>query len=97
MVESQLVRTYAQATGDAARAALRAVHRIRSPSATTRSVGRGTDVDRRVPHACVYPDGYRVEVSGGTVTSAAPNSGRLTVLADGIGEVTVRDPFGRRV
>ncbi|MCB1268157.1 MAG: hypothetical protein KDB19_08535, partial [Microthrixaceae bacterium] len=37
----------------------------------------------------VYPDGYRVEVSGGTVTSA-PNSGRLTVLADGIGEVMVR-------
>jgi endoglycosylceramidase len=88
-VRTDLVRTYPQATaGDIVRQRfvpatgafdLRYVpdHSVSAPTAI-------------VAPTEVYPDGYSVTVTGGSVTSA-PNAGRITVVADpGATEVTVR-------
>ena len=88
VVESQLVRTYAQATAGTP------LEQRFEPSTGSFTFRYRPDPSVEAPTSIVvpqrvYPDGYRVEVSGGTVTSA-PNSGRRTVAADGVDEVTVR-------
>jgi endoglycosylceramidase len=87
VVESQLVRTYAQATAgtplaqryDPATGAYELRYRA------DRSIAAPTSI--AVPGAA-YPDGYVATVDGGTVTSA-PDAGRLTVVADATSEVVV--------
>ena len=88
VVESQLVRTYAQATAgtpleqrfDPATGDFRFRYRP-DPSVTA-----ATSIV--VPQRA-YPGGYAVDVTGGTVTSG-PGAGRLTVVADpGAAEVAV--------
>jgi endoglycosylceramidase len=88
VVETQLVRTYAQATAgtplsqryDPATGAFTFRYR------PDRSITAPTSI---VVPARPYPDGYVVHVSGGSVTSE-PNAGRLTVEPDATStEVTV--------
>lgn len=87
-VRTDLVRTYPQATaGDI-------VQQRFVPATGAFELRYIPDHSVDAPTAIVvptevYPDGYTVAVTGGSVSSA-PNAGRLTVVADpGITEVTV--------
>ena len=80
VVESQLVRTYAQATAGTpiAQRFDPATGDFELRYAPDRSITAPTSIV--VPQRA-YPDGYRVEVEGGAVTSG-PDDGRLTVVPD---------------
>ena len=88
VVESQLVRTYAQATAG------QPLEQQFEPATGAFRFRYRPDPGVTAPTSIVvpqraYPTGYDVEVLGGTVTSA-PDAGRLTVSADGgAPEVTV--------
>ncbi len=88
VVRTQLVRTYAQATAGVPLEARfsPATGRFRFRYQPDPSIAAPTSIV--VPEA-QYPNGYRVSVVGGTVTSV-PNAGHLTVVADPAAtEVTV--------
>jgi endoglycosylceramidase len=87
-VESQLVRTYAQATAGTP------LQQRFDPATAAFTFRYAPDPSITAPTSIVvpqraYPTGYAATVTGGTVTSAA-DAGRLTVVADpGATEVTV--------
>lgn len=89
VVESQLVRTYAQATAG------RPLAQSFDPATGDFTFRFTPDHSITAPTSILvpqraYPHGYVADVVGGSVTSAH-DSGRLTVVADpGAGEVTVR-------
>jgi endoglycosylceramidase len=88
VVRTDLVRTYPQATaGDIVQQRFEpATGAFELRYVPDPSVGAPTAI---VAPSEVYPDGYTVTVTGGSVTSA-PNAGRLTVAAEpGATEVTV--------
>jgi endoglycosylceramidase len=88
VVEPQLVRTYAQATAGTP------VSQRFDPATGAFSFRYRPDRTITAPTSIVvpsraYPDGYVVDVTGGSATSA-PNAGRLTVEPDATStEVTV--------
>jgi len=89
VVRTDLVRAYPQATAG------RLLSQRFDPATGAFDFRYEPDLSVSAPSSIVvpteaYPDGYTVDVDGATVTSA-PNSGRLTVMADpGADEVSLR-------